>query len=103
FLAASSGSLGAGSGFPAFLAFVCPVARGGSASMATPPARTPTSSTAVAILSLVNNMVFNTPSVRAATLAETSPAGAARPAPNRIAALTVDPTNGDGTHADAAP
>ena len=52
------------------------------------PAMRTASTTAVAILSLVSNMVFSTPSVRAATLTEITPA--ACPAANKLAALIVD-------------
>ena len=55
---------------------------------------------AVAILSLVNNMVFNTPSVNPATLAETSPVIAICPVADRLAALVVEATTQVGTQAD---
>src|SRR5262249_57122105 len=58
-------------------------------------------STAVASFSLVSNMVFSTPSVRAATLAGTTVVAACPPA-NRFAALTVLDANVTGTHAEAA-
>src|SRR5688500_17152090 len=47
-------------------------------------------------------MAFMTPSVRAATLAETIPAVAACPTTTAVAALTVAPTSDAGTQADAA-
>jgi len=50
---------------------------------------TNTSSTAVAILSLLSSMAFSTPSVRVATLAETSPAAAVLPAATSVTALIV--------------
>src|SRR5205807_1324611 len=55
----------------------------------------------VAIFSLVSNMAFSTPSVNAVTLAPTTP-DAACPAANKLAALTVEVTKGNGTLAEAA-
>jgi hypothetical protein len=52
---------------------------------------TSSTSTTATILSFVSNMVFNTPSVRAATLTEIIPA--ACPAANRLAALMVEINN----------
>src|SRR5262249_38644206 len=49
---------------------------------------------------LAIDMAFITPSVRAATLAETTPA--ARPPARRLAASIVDATRADGADADAA-
>ena len=60
-----------------------------------------TSTTARTVLSLVNNMAFITPSVRAATLTEIAPA-AAFPAASRLAALIVEDATEAGTPADAA-
>src|SRR5207247_3076036 len=76
----------------------------GNSSRLAPAARTAaTKTTADAVLSLVSNMVRSTPSVRAATLAETAPEAAARPAAKRLAALIVDDNTEVGTFADAAP
>jgi hypothetical protein len=58
--------------------------------------------TAIAVLILVTNMVFNTPSVRAATLAEMRPAAATCPAAKKAAALIVEDTTEGGTQAEAA-
>src|SRR5262245_58703623 len=67
-----------------------------------PPAPTRNSSAkAVAVLILLSNMVFSTPSAKVAALAEIAPLFAARSAPNRLAALTVAATNKGGTPADA--
>ncbi len=61
-----------------------------------------TASATTAILTLVSNMVFNTPSVKAATLAVTTVL-AACPAATEIAALVVEPIKAGGTVARAAP
>src|SRR6516165_3849517 len=58
-------------------------------------------SAAVAIFSLDVNMVFNAPSIKAATLAETAAAGAAFPAAMHAAASTVEPTNPGASAAGA--
>ncbi len=55
-----------------------------------------------AIVNFCNNMLFNTPFVRAATLTEITPASAAGLAANWLAAWTVDMVNEGGTQADAA-
>src|SRR5262249_8578319 len=60
--------------------------------------RTPPAST---LLILVTNMACTIPSVRAATLAETTPA--ARPAASRLAALIVDATKAGAADGDADP
>src|SRR5262245_5149393 len=56
----------------------------------------------VANLSLLINMSFSTPSVRAAAVTETAPAAAAVPAANEVAALIVEAITEAGTSADAA-
>src|SRR5204863_8662828 len=70
---------------------------------ATPPASgsaTHASATAVTIRSLVRNMAFRTPSVRAATSAETRPA-AVWPATNAVAAWVVEYQSAGGRQAAA--
>src|SRR5437763_7565098 len=62
--------------------------------------RLSTSRIVVTPFSLLINMAFSTPSVRAATLTEIPPA-AACPAANRLAALLKEDTTEDGTPADA--
>src|SRR5262245_43130136 len=57
--------------------------------------------TQVTVLSFAWNIARTTPSVRAATLPETTPA--ARPAASRLAALIVDATRAGGADADADP
>src|SRR5262249_43003372 len=67
-----------------------------------PEAKSPAiTSAAEAPFNLVRNMVFNPPSVSAATLTEITPAAAARPAANRPAALMVHATTEVGAEADA--
>ena len=61
-----------------------------------------TSTTARTVLSLVNNIAFITPSVRAATWTEIVPVAAAFPAASRLAALIVEDATEAGTAADAA-
>src|SRR6516162_5143645 len=78
-------------------------ARAGNVATPTPVAATTTAnSSAVAILSLVRNMAFSTPSVKAATLAEITPVAAACPAATLSAALTVELKRSGGTPAPAA-
>src|SRR5438105_15163569 len=62
------------------------------------PSPMPTTATTV---SLVRDMAFTIPSVRAATLAETT--AASRPAASRLAALIVDGTRAGGADAAADP
>src|SRR5262245_56827242 len=71
-----------------------------------PPAPRPAAqtmrNTTFASLSCFNSMVFSTPSVRAATRAETTPV-AACPAAHSLAAWIVADTAGTGAPADSAP
>src|SRR5262245_38046155 len=65
-------------------------------------ARSPARSIAVATFSLLSNMAFTTPSVKAATLAETRPAVAVLPAAAHAPTSTVEPMSPDGSDAGAA-
>jgi hypothetical protein len=60
-----------------------------------------TSNTTDTASSLVRNIAFSTPSVRAATLTEIAPVAAACPAVSSVAALIVEDTTEVGTPADA--
>src|SRR5262249_46409036 len=65
------------------------------------PTRIVRTMTQVTVLSFAWNIARTTPSVRAATWAETTPA--ARPAASKLAALIVDATSAGGADADADP
>ena len=62
-----------------------------------------TRNTAIALLILVSNMDFTTPSVKAMTLAERRTLAAAPSAADKHAAVTVATTRSAGTQAEAAP